>query len=281
MSAKYEIVLDTRWQEAMDFNRWYYELFFSASNVNISYEEMPLNKAFQECKRAHLKKGIAFGDLTFFKFNGKLIALDTWSHCKYLEPMHQRGFFKNLEVDLYIKLDEAAQLRSWLGYKTVNWVMFPGGRKFTEAFKWENKQHQYLTMFTTGPHSMRTMHRVHWYDYCRTNPSIFAARRVEEAQFKEVLSNCKFGLSIVQNAYKNTREYEFISCNMPFVLNYCPRYDFPFEPNKHFVYLTKPEELATLATLDPTPFAQASKDIWDNYYQPDAAVRYLDFLLNK
>lgn len=280
---KHEIVLETNYLKHLEFSKWYFELFFKATNVTISYHEFPLNSLFQQMKRDHLVRGHQFGDLMFFKFNNKLVALDSWSHCKYLEPMHTRGFFNNLDIDLYIKLDETEQVRKWLGYKTTSWVMFPGGKSFTNSFRWENKQHKYLSMFTTGRHSMRTMHRGAWYNFCKNNPRYYTIdhNRLPESEYGAVLKQCQFGLCVSHNGYKNTREYEFISNHMPFVLNYCPRYDFEFIPNKHFIYVTKPEDLAAIETIDLTHFAAASKQIWDDYYEPNAAVSYLDRLLNQ
>ena len=284
MTAKYEVIIDSNWEKHHEFPRWHFSTFFKATNVDIKFQELDLNTKFQQLRAKSNHRDIKFGDLSFFKFNGKLVALDCWAHYKYLDPMQKAGFFNNLKVDLWLKQHENAHITKLLGYKTACWIMFPGGKKFTNSFRWENKAHKYLTMFTSGKNSMRTMHRYQWHDYCRTHPTQFFCygfNNLPEDQFEQILKECKFGLCVSHWQYKNTREHEFISNHIPMALNYCPPYDYEFKPGKHFLHLQKPEDLALLATTDPIPFHLASKQLWDDYYEPNAAMRFLDYLINR
>ncbi len=60
---------------------------------------------------------------------------------------------------------------------------------------------------------------------------------------------------------------------MPLALNYQPEFHFPFEPNKHYVYLKHPEDLEKLADLDPRPYAEASRELWETRFKPTAMAR--------
>jgi len=67
---------------------------------------------------------------------------------------------------------------------------------------------------------------------------------------------------------------------MPMALNYKPRYLFPFEPNKHYVLLQSPDDIAKLSFVDPGPYVKASIDLWNNYFKPYAAAKYLMQLIS-
>lgn len=281
------LIIDKNWETHHDFQRWYYEMLILSNRFKVEYADLAEERVFDRVKvesakiDAQQNRNARFGGLSFIKINNKLIALDTWCNRKYIVNFRKVGLFNELKPDLYLKMDDVDYGRE-LGFKSSSWVMFPGGQKFVDFFKWENVNHKYLSMFTSGKHSLRTQHRMPWLEYFRAHPEFWSSRdiRLSEDEYRSILKQCKFGVIIVSNdSYKNTREYEYISCGMPMALNYRPRYEFGFEPDKHYLLLKEPTDLAKLATIDPLPFVEASKYIWENYYRPEAAADYLMQLL--
>ncbi len=280
------LTIDKNWATHHDFQRWYYEILILSNRFKVEYADLAEERAFDEVKKSASRldkdhaRNMRFGGLSFIKIDDKVILIDTWCNRKYLTTFARCGLFKT-KVDLYLKMDDLEYPNSF-GFKTAYWIMFPCGQKFINYFKWKNEGHKYLSMFTSGKHSLRTQHRHDWLAYFRSSSDYWSDReiRLPEDDYRTILSQCKFGTIITaNNAYKNSREYEYASCGMPMVLNYKPRYDFKFLPDKHYIYVQKPADLERLKHLDLSSFAEASNSIWENYYRPEAAADYLLQLL--
>lgn len=274
---KHDLVIDKNWRLSHDFIKWSYEIFIRSEMFNIIEEDMPIHRKLDQIKTQFIHtKFLRLADMSFFKIDGKMVVLDMWSSASHTKAFADQGLFKGLKHKLYIKIHEAELVNKLYGYKTFNWIVFPCGDQFVNKTVRKENGWKYDTFFTSGPHSLRTQKRFFWYDYCLKSNRMFATnQKLSTEEFINVMGESKFGLVTSIRNYKNTREYEFISNGMPLILNYRPKYDFPFEPNKHYLYFKSPSDLAKLQFIDPRPFSDASKYIWDNYYHPVAASKYL------
>jgi len=225
------------------------------------------------------------------KVNGILIAFDANGGCYNIESMYRDGLFKTALKDLkFIIKTQFHPHRFWIkfeeetGIKVISWIMwstlnFPMG-----CFQWDpSRDFKYIASCAGGPNSNRRWGRPPYIQWCQRDGS-FHSQRVHVSEFAQIIEECKWGL-ILQGGNKhncdgkNTREVEFASCGMPLVLNYIPHYEYPFVPNKHFLYLEKPNDLERLKTEDPRPYARASKELWENYLKPQAAAKHLKGLI--
>ena len=91
---------------------------------------------------------------------------------------------------------------------------------------------------------------------------------IDENLYFDLLKQTKWGLILKGKgeAGKNRREMEYASYGMPLALNYKPIYPFEFEPNKHYFYLEKIEDLNKLKEINPMPFAKQSTDMYKKYF---------------
>ncbi|CAK0760337.1 hypothetical protein CCP1ISM_90009 [Azospirillaceae bacterium] len=274
---KHDLVIDKNWKTGHSFIKWCYELLIKSEMFNVFEEDMKVHRKLDDIKSKLGKlKFLQLADMSFFKIDGKMIVLDTWSSASHAKAFADLGLFKGLNHRLYIKIHETEEIKRLYGYKTFNWIIFPCGDQFVNKTVRKDSGWKYDTFFTSGPHSLRTQKRFYWYDHCLKSDRMFATnQKLSTQEFIDVMGDSKFGLITSIRNYKNTREYEFISNGMPLVLNYRPKYDFPFEPNKHYLFMTNPNDLVRLRTLNHKPFADASKYIWENYYRPEAAAKYL------
>ena len=100
--------------------------------------------------------------------------------------------------------------------------------------------------------------------------------KLSTQEYLDILPQTTWSLSLqgISGAHtdgKNRREPECFSCGMPMALNYKPYYPFPFEANKHYVYLEKPEDIVKLNDIDPQPYADASTELYNQYFSVKGA----------
>jgi hypothetical protein len=165
------------------------------------------------------------------------------------------------------------------GIKILPFTMFSNHTFELENFQWnKDNDHKYLCCLTGKPWRNRSG----WFNFVIQNnhslPSFVCSHRAgennnieENIRFYELLKNTKWGLILKGKGCggKNRREVEFSSLGMPLVLNYQPIYPFEFIPNKDYVLIEKYEDLFKLKDMDPEPFAEKSKEIYNNYFSPN------------
>jgi len=228
------LTLDTNWKNHHVFHQLFYEILIKSGLFNIKLEEIQINK--EVLKIPVTARRHRFGELTYFKVNDKLIGLNSWSETEYLEDIEKAGIF-NTKVDLYINWEARQSFVDMVKTKVSPLLMFPAEWSFVEAFKWENTKKENIGFLTTGPSSYRNMGRVTWHDYAIVLGIKTINKKISQNKYIAELAKTKWGIIISKLNYKNNREYEFISNHMPLVLNYCPQYPFPFNPDEHFLYM--------------------------------------------
>lgn len=217
--------------------------------------------------------------------DGSKIVIDANGDCSNLLTMYQDGLFETdfKYTEMIVKTQYQPhefydELRS-RGIKVVSWVMWSTLNFPLESFKWTYGISIYTASCAGGPNSNRRWGRPPFIEWCKNQPDFHCDRQPVE-RFAKTIQKCKWGL-ILQGGNrgncdgKNTREVEFASCGMPLALNYIPHYEYEFEPDVHFLYIEKPEDLARLRTEDPRPYAEKSRELWENYLKPEAAAKHL------
>lgn len=219
--------------------------------------------------------------------DGTVVIIDANGGCHNLKAMYEDGlfdsWFKHTEIIIKTQYKPHPfydELRS-KGIRVISWVMWPTFNSPLEAFKWCYGSGSFLFIASCagGPNSSRRWGRPPYIEWCKKQID-FDHQRRSVNEWAKVIQHCKWGL-ILQGGNKrncdgkNTREVEFASFGMPMALNYIPNYEYEFEPNKQFLFLEKPEDLEKLRTVDPRPFAEESKRLWEKYLKPEASVKYL------
>ena len=215
--------------------------------------------------------------------NGKKIGCDTWDTVDPLNVYARSGFFDKpngpcAHLDMVIKIQSQHNDPHWMkvsekiGIPIKPWTIFPASFFPLEFFKWENKpSFKYITSLTGKNNRFG---RRPWVDWAKDQPDFYTKADYVSTDpldvFKDTLMNSKWAISLHgrNGAFKNRRECEATSCGMPLVMNYAPSYPFEFLPGKHFVQLAKPEDMATLRDIDPTPFAEASRQVYNDHFSP-------------
>lgn len=229
---------------------------------------------------------------TIAKIDGITVAIDANGGCGNIKSMYEDGLFDSVLKDVKVIIKTQYKYNPFweifkqnTGIKVTPWIMWSTINFPLCSFSWAPTNHKYLASCAGGRNSNRRWGRPPYINYCK-NDDRFHSQRMLVNEYIEILKKCKWGL-ILQggNKYncdgKNTREIEYASCGMPLVLNYCPTYDFSFEPNKHFLYLEKPEDLEKLEYINPEPYAKASEELWHKYFKPESAVSYLMELIHE
>lgn len=226
------------------------------------------------------------------KFGDILVAFDANGGYHNIESMYNDGLFDTVLKDVkFIIKTQYHPHKFWdkfgrnTGIKVIPWIMWSTLNFPLESFKWNpGNSFRYIASCAGGPNSNRRWGRPPFINWCKRDGS-FHINRVFVNDFADVLKSCKWGL-VLQGGNKhncdgkNTREIEYASCGMPLALNYIPHYEYPFVPNRHFLYLKEPDDLKRLKFEDPRPYARASKELWDKYFKPESAARYLKRLID-
>lgn len=222
------------------------------------------------------------------------VLLDTWDSGNPTEQYWCEGFFDPrgplFAVRLILKI-QAPRGYAWPEYtrhriKVVPWPIM-NSRPFPLG---------YFAYNPDGPHDHQWAitgrnHRYGRQPYVAYARALKAAGRtdifcpdyryftVSPAAYAELLRSCRWGLILRGKPVldgKNMREPEMLSCGMPLVLNYQPHYLFPFEPDRHYVYIERPEDLTEkLPGCDHREYAERSREVWRDHYCPAAVSRKL------
>jgi|GEM_PF-4143310 len=233
-------------------------------------------------------------NMSVFAVDDELIALDTWDTDSPTDTAWQLGLFGEgkfgakaplADVTTVLKIqwmpkpkwDEMQQA----GLRVMPWTIFPSQEFPLGAFQWQPTGHEY-TALVTGANRYG---RPPWQAYARDRADWFtdAKRSVPMEDLIGMLRVTRWGLSLGGKRgtdRKNRREIEFASCGMPLVLNYQPHYPFLFEPDVHYVYVDSVEDVDKLYELDPQPFAEASRQLWRDYFSPQGMARTMAKLIS-
>ena len=224
---------------------------------------------------------------TPMELDGCLIGLDTWDTLGPTWNFENTGLFNTTlsKIDLVIKIQhhncgywndftDRTKKRSsaWVVMPTHNFPLDP------PPFKWEDKNHKFIVNLSGRNNRFG---RPPWVHYMIGKPEYYVKEDCVSLDpqnvYLNILKNTKWGLILKgrKGAEKNRREVEFSALGMPMVLNYVPEYPFKMEPNKHFIFIEKPEDLEKLKDIDPKPFAEASTFLWENYFSPIGMAKTL------
>jgi hypothetical protein len=268
-----ELILDSRKQH--DFNRCYHELLIRSGLFEVKYQIMPEHSRMLELDRIVYPKGRQHkrGQISFARINGKLIVFDSQFNDGFSYQYLVNGLLNNFYPALYVKYNRNDKIQSVLPCKLFVWVMFPSGFGLVEKFKYDQDNVDSIVM-ASGMHSIRVMRRQEWFDRAK-DFGINTYVAIPQDEYCKHLIKSKWGVILSIRNEKNTREYEFISCNMPLALNYDPYYEFPFNPGEHYFKIENPDSLGLLNSTDVSKYHKASIDLWDNYFRPDKAVKLI------
>lgn len=215
------------------------------------------------------------GSISVIKIDGKIIILDN-----FFNSVNSHSFIMKYKLideikpDLYIiDNNRYKPLVESLPCPLKTWVIFPCDFELVNKFNWAPGNIN--NVFSSGRHSLRFICRRSWFDKAQTlGFNTYYKKPVSEHITNLMKSN--WGVILSKFNIKNAREYEFISNKMPLALNYQPYYDaFPFNPMEHYFLMKNVDDLEKLLTIDPTPYHEKSKWLWENYYRPDKATQLL------
>lgn len=263
-----KLILDNRTHHL--FNENYNEILRRSGMFDIEYQELEEHSRMLEIDKIVYPNGrrAKHGQITFAKIDGKLIVFDTQFNNKFTDLYINNGLLEGFDPSLYVKYnyDLTAPCKLYV------WVMFPAGFRLVESFKYQYTSD--YTVMASGRTSLRIMSRTNWFNKAK-ELGIDCKIGIPQEEYIKLLSKSKWGVILSKRNEKNTREYEFISCEMPLALNYEPLYDFPFHPNEHYLKLNSPNDLEQMIKTDPEKYRIQSKILWDNYFRPDKATKML------
>jgi len=232
-------------------------------------------------------KGARNGNWTMMELDGVTIGLDTWDTWSPTCHFHDAGFFDSelKHVDLILKIqyydcDYWKKFQNSTGIKVKPWTVMPTKDFPLESFRWENKNHKWIGT-VTGKNNR--FGRQPWTEWCEKHPKFYSSGSylVNDTleEYTNRLKDCKWGIILKgknkNHDGKNRRECEFSSCGIPLAMTYIPTYEFPMNPNEHFLLLEKPNDLEKLIYTDPKPFAQASDQLYYDHFSAYGAAKTL------
>ncbi len=228
-----------------------------------------------------------------FIYNDIVFIIDDWDHasptCFLLNNNNIPKFYLNnntciLKIQYCTsEINNYEELYKQTKIKVFPFTMFSNHSFELENFKWDaNYNHKYNCIFSGKP----WRNRIGWLRFadinqneinCRidlSNRSGDSNNSNSNVSFYETLKETKWGVILKGKGCggKNRREVEFSSLGMPMALNYIPNYHFPFIPDQDYLLLKSPDDLLKLKDIDPTPFAERSKIIYDQYFSPKNGV---------
>jgi len=278
------------------YNKWTYrtiQKLIDGGLFEVKYEDFPEFNVREVVGKRHSFIG-------FVKLNNVLIGIDVWDGphptSDIAEYLMDSDFYSKTKIIFKIQYRPNHQVSSLKTFKEKtgiilsNWTMFHGAVFPLSYFKWDNNEsHKYLT-YISGKR------RDNWINVYRDSKEIATfdnsgytkvkknRPKVTNEDYLKVVRECKWGLSLMGKRVghmdcKNRREVEFSSCGMPLILNYTPEYPFPFEKNKHYVYINKPEDLINIRDIDPIPYHEASIETYDKYFSDKGSSQvFLDLV---
>lgn len=267
-----KLILDSR--DHHSFNESYHWILEQSGLFEIEKKETVEYSDFLDVG-APIFNRHKYGGISFVRVDGKLIVLDTTFEIFKTEALIETGIFERHKPDLYVKYEPDESVANKIGCPVVNWVMFPGGTGLIKSFEWTGKCDRLATL-ASGKNSLRILGRTPWFDLARAREDLFNVYvACSQKTYRHSLQRSQWGVILSKRRDKNTREYEFVSSFMPMALNYRPVYPFPFEPDVHYAYMEKPDDLMALIDRNPIPFHTRSVQLWENYFRPDMAARLL------
>jgi hypothetical protein len=226
---------------------------------------------------------------TPMELDGCLIGLDTWDTLGPTSVFEDVGYFQEGKVcnkfDHIIKI-QYHKCPYWddftkrTGKTASGWTVMPTHDFPLEnpPFQWKYKNHKYVTSLTGRNNRFG---RQPYVDWCAKNKGYYTKPDYKSTdprdEYFKILDECKWGLILSgrRGAFKNRREVEFSCFGMPMVLNYVPEYSFPMEPGRHFVLINNPHDLEKLKDIDPRPYAEASKELWNDRFSSQGMAKTL------
>lgn len=268
-----DLILDCR--EHHSFNESCHEILVRSGIFNIIKKETEEYTEFKEVSAPILNRH-KFGGVSFIRINDKLIVFDTSFEKDKTLKLIETGIFDKYKPSLYIKYEPDNEISDLIGCKVTNWVMFPANFSVVNNYIWKNHNHSFVSTLASGRNSLKILGRIPWFDKANEYKNLFMTYVCSDPKtYFDSLRLSKFGVILSIRRDKNTREYEFISNHIPMAMNYCPVYPFSFEKDIHYKYVEKPDDLLALQHIDPLPFHNRSKQLWDDYFRPDKAAALL------
>jgi hypothetical protein len=227
------------------------------------------------------------GGLSFIFIDGKLIML-AYLYNKALIKLCSIDIIQKYKPSLIILFtSNIDQVQNALNIPVTNWIPFPCGcsdknSSLAQKYQWQPSLNHKTGLLTSGRHSLRTKHRYKWFNHVAKNPNYIVRynARLSNQQYIDFIKNTNWGLVI--NNEVDCREYEHISNHHPLAITYVPKYyHIPCNPYEHYYYLKTPEDLNKLPDVDPIPYYNASKYLWENYLRPDMATKLLINIVKK
>ena len=225
---------------------------------------------------------------SLIKLDDKWALIDTWDNPNPTLELYQKGHFQNTfpfnKLSIIFKIQYKPkpifnEIAGATGIPIMPLSMFAHRDFPLEAFEWQMENHKHvISHFRLGP---RLGKRLKWLSpyYDKKKFNIYSHKNdFEFEDYIETLADTRWGLILGgkgQLDRKNRREVEFTSLGMPLAMNYIPYYKFKMIPNRDFVYLEKPEDIYNLKYIDPYPFAQRSKYLYENYFSPKGMASLL------
>lgn len=276
-----ELILESR--KPHHFIRCYEDILIKSGLFWIKREEIQENTILiQKCQQLFGNKyRPKYGGLCFIKINGALIMLEAFMRPIHNHKLFSNGTFSNIKPDFWVSFYHDPDFEDMIKCPVRPWVMFPCGFNFIQKFEWY-KPKKYIGTITSGKASSVLMRRTDWINHAKTIDGFFATdHQINQDKYLEAISNSTWGIILSYRRLKNTREYEYSSCGMPLALNYQPIYEYPFNPNEHYILMNEPQDLEKLKDANPYHYSRQSKWIWNNYLRPDKAAALLLRMINQ
>jgi len=270
-----DLILESR--KPHHFIRCYEDVLIKSGIFNVTRQEQPENTMLiEEVKRLFGNKYRAkYGGLCFIKIGGRLVILEAFMRPVHNHKLFLNGMFNNIKPDFWVSFYHDPEFEDMIKCPVRPWITFPCGFDFVNKFQWHGPK-KYTGFITSGKASALLMRRVEWIKHAQGLGDFFATGHpIAPEKYLQTMLESTWGIILSHKRLKNTREYEYPSCGMPMALNYMPIFEYPFNPNEHYILLEDPEDLTKLRDINPHHYARQSRWIWDNYLRPDRAAALL------
>ena len=232
--------------------------------------------------------------LSVVKLDGVAVAIDSWDTDSPSDAAFKAGHFDcgaalgDVRVLLKIQWQPRPlwdEFESTTGIRVYPWTIFPTQEFQLGAFQYDPDAQHIYTATATGADRFG---RGEFKEAARAAGDFYAkdgGKKDTLEEYMNVIKSCRWGVSLRGKRGtdgKNRREIEFASCGMPLALNYQPHYPFAFEAGKHYVYMETAEDMIALRDIDPRPFADASREIYESYWSAKGMARlFIDLVQNR
>lgn len=240
----------------------------------------------------HRSPGVRNCNFHIMRLDGKIVGVDTWDTWDPTAAYFSKGVFSSWPYNMckLIKI-QYYPCAFWEKFTrethipVTPWTIFPSSEFPLEYFQWSPDTDKAYVGLLTGRNDR--FGRQRWMDWCRKDKGFYVQEnnrhKIEATEFLSLLRQSQWGICLKgkqkHHDGKNRRECEYASCGIPLVLNYIPTYPFPMVPNVDFYYVKDPEDLKALWTVDPKPFAAASRELYRKYFSPKGMSQTLCSLI--